>query len=159
MSRWSSHKTMRARRMYESGNLSVAMIAASLRVDPVALIAKARAGGWSKPKPKTKPVKPPPVETPKGRAAQGRRSYPKAPAKVLKPAGRHHFNGFHGSNAVVTDARNYVYSPDLLSAIKTLQRADFVVYRIKPDLFMCGTSRVTEAALREKAARYERRAA
>lgn len=70
-----------------------------------------------------------------------------------KPTTKHHFNGWHGTNAVADDARVKRYGPELLRAIKVLQKNDFAVFK-RGDGFMVGTKVLTEEALMQKAARY-----
>lgn len=121
----------RVRVAYEGTSQSVEQIAADNRMSPKTIRRLAKEGGWER----------------KGRKRQGWKS-------LMQPNRRHHFNGYHGTNAVAQDARAKRYAPELLNAIKTLQRNDFAVYRIKGNEFMCGTKRITEEALMEKARRY-----
>lgn len=125
------------RAAYESGHQSIEQIAFDAGMKPRRVRDLAAEHGWSR--------------SPHARTGWKR--------MFARPNNKHHFNGHHGSSAVANDARAGVYPPELLAAIKTLQKADFIVYRTKGDEFMVGTRRMDAAGLMEKAGRYERRAA
>lgn len=112
------------RQVFEMQPVSVERIANDFRMSPRTIRKLARTNGWKRQQPPRR-----------GGVKPGHRK-PDLAATIHR------------------DAREAKYSPELLAAIKTLQRNDFAVYRIKGDLFMCGTKRVHSAAILDKARRY-----
>lgn len=143
-----SYRVEEIRGLYEDTNLTIDQVMIEAKCARQTIFNLARSYGWKK---RNK------VRKKKSAAGEPIRTGGWKNNLTAK-AGKHHFNGFHGTNAVATDARSATYPPHLLSAIKLLQRNDFAVFR-QGENFMVGTRIMDEDGLLAKAQRYERRAA